>query len=43
MDTMFMNCENSKTSKTYRPLPNLSDKINLKKADKHVALSNLSM
>ena len=32
-----MNSENSKTSETYRPILNLSDKINLKKSDKYVA------
>ena len=32
-----MNSENSKTSETYRPIFNLSDKVNLKKSDKYVA------
>ena len=36
-----MNFENSKTSDHHRLLLNLSDKINLKTSDKHVALSNL--
>ena len=36
MDTKFMNSENSKTSDTHRVLLNLSDKINLKRSDKHV-------
>ena len=40
MDTMFMNSENSKTSDPHRLLLNLSDKINLKRSDKYVALSN---
>ena len=40
MDTIFMNSESSKTSdKTL--LLNLSNKINLKRRDKYVALSNL--
>ena len=41
MDTIFINSENSKTSNAHRLLLNLSDKINLKKSDKYVALSNL--
>ena len=40
MDTIFMNSENSKTSDPYRLLFNLSDKINLKRSDKYVVLSN---
>ena len=43
MDTIFMNSENSKTSNPYRLLLNLLDKINLKRNDKYVALSNLSI
>ena len=38
-----MNSENSKTSDPHRLLLNLSDKINLKRSDKYVALSNLSI
>ena len=38
-----MNSKNSKKSKTYKLLLNLSDKTNLKKSDKYVALSNLRM
>ena len=38
-----MNSENSKTSDPDRLLLNLSDKINLKRSDKYVALSNLSI
>ena len=41
MDTIFMNSENSKTSDPHRLLLNLPDKINLKRSDKYVALSNL--
>ena len=37
-----MNSENSKTSDPHRLLLNLTDKINLKRSDKYVALSNLS-
>ena len=43
MDTIFMNSESSKTSDPHRLLLNLSDKINLKRSDKYVALSNLSI
>ena len=43
MDTIFMNSENSKTSDPHRLLLNLADKINLKRSDKYVALSNLSI
>ena len=43
MNTIFMNSENSKTSDPYRLLFNLSDKINLKRSDKYVALSPLSI
>ena len=43
MDTIFMNSENSKTSDPLRLLLNLLDKINLKRSDKYVALSNLSI
>ena len=43
MDTIFMNSENIKTSEPYRLLLNLADKKNLKRSDKYIALSNLSM
>ena len=43
MNTIFMNSGNSKTSSLQRPLLNLSDKINLKRSDKYVALSNRSI
>ena len=38
-----MNSENSGTSDPHRLLLNLTDKINLKRSDKYVALSNLSI
>ena len=41
IDTIFMNYENSKTSDSHRLLLNFSDKINLKRSDKYIALSNL--
>ena len=41
MDTLFMSAENSGTSDSHRLLLNFSDKINLKRSDKYLALSNL--
>ena len=38
-----MNSKNSETSDSDRLLLNLSDKINLKRKDSYVALSNLSI
>ena len=38
-----MDSENSKTSDSHSLLLSLSDKINLKRSDKYVALSNLSI
>ena len=38
-----MNSENSKTSDPHRSLLNLTDKIYLRKKDKYMALSNLSI
>ena len=38
-----MNSESSKVSDPHRLLLNLSDKINLKRSDKYVALSNRSI
>ena len=43
MDTIFMNSKNSKMSDPHRLLLNFTDKINLKRSDKYVALSNLSI
>ena len=43
MNTIFMNSQNSKTSDPHSLLLNLLDKINLKRNDKYVALSNLSL
>ena len=43
MNTIFMNSGSSKTSDLNELLCNLSDKINLKRNDKYVALSNLSI
>ena len=38
-----MNSKNSKTSDPHRLLLNLTDKINLKRKDTYVAISNLSI
>ena len=43
MDTIFMNSGNNKTFYLHGVLLNLSDKINLKRSDKYVGLSNLSL
>ena len=43
MDTIFMNSKNSRTSDSHRLLINLTDQINLKRSDKYVTLSNLSV
>ena len=43
MDTIFMNSWNSKTCEPHRLLLILSDKINLKRSDTSVVLSNLSV
>ena len=43
MDAIFMSLGNCKASDSHRLFLNLSDKINLKRNDKYVALSNLSI
>ena len=43
MDTIFMNSKNSKTSDPHRLFLNLTDKIDLKRKDQYIALSNLSI
>ena len=43
MDTTFMNSKNSKTSDLHRSLLNLIDQTNLKRSDKYIDLSNLSI
>ena len=43
MDTIFMNSGNGKTFGSYRLLINLSDKIELKRWNNYVDLSNLSI
>ena len=41
MDTIILNCENSKTSNPHRLLLNLWNKINFKRSVKYITLSNL--
>ena len=41
MDTIFMNSKNSKPSDPHRLLINLTDKIDLRKKDKYIFLSNI--
>ena len=43
MNTIFMNSENDKISDSHRLLLNLTDKIDLRRKDKCIALSNLSI
>ena len=43
MTTIFMNYKNSKTSDPHRILLNLTDKIDLRRKDKYIALSDLSI
>ena len=43
MDTTFMNSEYSKTSKPHALLLQLTDKLDLKRGEKSIALSNFSI
>ena len=43
MAIIFMNSKNSKASDPHRLLFNLTDRVNLKRCDKYVALSNLGI
>ena len=43
MNTLFMNSENTKTSDPHKLLLNLTDKIDLRRKDKYIALSNFSI
>ena len=43
MNTIFMNSENSKTSDPHTLLLNLTDKTDLRRKDKYIALSNISI
>ena len=41
MDTIFMKSENSKTSEQHVLIPKLTDKLDLRRGEANVALSNL--
>ena len=43
MNTVFINSENSRTSDPHRLLLKLADKIDLRRKDKYIALSHLSI
>ena len=43
MNTIFMNSENSKTSKPHVLILKLTDKLDLRRGEKSIALSNLSI
>ena len=43
MDTIFMNSENSKTSERYVLILKLTDKLDLRRGESRIALSNLSI
>ena len=43
MDTIFMNSENSRTSEYHVLVLKLTDKLDLRNGQKHIALSNLSI
>ena len=43
MNTIFMNSAKSKASNNHRLLLSLTDKIDLKRSDKYVALLNLGL
>ena len=43
MNAIFMNSENRKIFDPHRLLLNLKEKIDLKRKDKYIALSNLSI
>ena len=43
MNTIFMNSENSKTSKSHILLLKLTNKLDLRRGEKIIALSNLSI
>ena len=43
MDTIFINSEDIKTSHNHRLLLNVTDKVDLRRSDKYVDLSNLSI
>ena len=43
MKTIFMDLENSKTNEPHKCVLNLSQRLDLKSSNKHIALENLSI
>ena len=43
LETKFMNTENSKMNEPHKFVPNLSQRLDLARSNKHVALQNLSI
>ena len=43
MNAIFMNSENSKTSEPYVLILKLTDKLDLRRGEKKIAISNLSI
>ena len=43
MNPIFINCKNSKTLDLHRLLLTLTNKLNLKRSDKYISLSNLNV
>ena len=43
MEIIFMNTENSKTNESHKFVLSLSQRLDLRSSDKHVALQNLSI
>ena len=43
METIFMNTENSKTNEPHKCVLSLSQSLDLRSSDKHVAVQNLSI
>ena len=43
MDTIFMNSENSKTTESHVSILKLTDKLDLRRGEKNIALANLSI
>ena len=43
METIFMNMENNKTNELHKFFLNLSQRLDLKSSNKHIALQNLSI
>ena len=43
METIFMNTENSKTNEPHKFVLNLSQRLDLRSSNKHVALQNESI